>query len=229
MTRGLRIVQEAASAAVRAFGPKKRPPLVDSTRTIGSLTIEQLLSILKIFRIETVGDLERLAAKIEPVTDISSSYSVDEKAIENLAKPVYELESSVRAANGLQNANIHYVYELVQRTEAELLKTKNFGRKSLIEIKTVLAEMGLTPGMEFDNITLLKVSLKTGKINSELFDPLIAQIQVELLNLTFAASGNLTQPFSYPDGTPWNVQTGDKAIRELLKLLGYEITAPAQK
>jgi len=65
----------------------------------------------------------------------------------NLFKSVDELELSVRSANCLQNANIRYIGELVQRTEAEMLKTKNFGRKSLNEIKEVLASMGLELGM----------------------------------------------------------------------------------
>jgi len=68
----------------------------------------------------------------------------------NLYRSVEELELSVRSANCLQNANIKYIYELVQRTEAEMLKTKNFGRKSLNEIKDILSEMGLSLGMKLD-------------------------------------------------------------------------------
>ncbi len=70
---------------------------------------------------------------------------------ENLFRSVAELELSVRAANCLQNANITLIGELVQKTEAEMLKTKNFGRKSLKEIKELLAEMGLQLGMKLDN------------------------------------------------------------------------------
>jgi len=69
---------------------------------------------------------------------------------ENLLRTVDELELSVRSANCLQNANITYIGELVQKTEAEMLKTKNFGRKSLKEIKEILAEMGLSLGMKLD-------------------------------------------------------------------------------
>jgi DNA-directed RNA polymerase subunit alpha len=65
----------------------------------------------------------------------------------NLFKSVDELELSVRSANCLQNANIRYIGELIQRSEAEMLKTKNFGRKSLNEIKEVLASMDLELGM----------------------------------------------------------------------------------
>ena len=72
------------------------------------------------------------------------------KLNENLWKSVDELELSVRSANCLQNANIRYIGELVQRTESEMLKTKNFGRKSLKEIKEILAEMGLSLGMKLE-------------------------------------------------------------------------------
>ena len=69
----------------------------------------------------------------------------------NLFKSVDELELSVRSANCLQNANIRFIGELVQRSEAEMLKTKNFGRKSLNEIKEVLTSMGLELGMTLEN------------------------------------------------------------------------------
>ncbi|MCR9206386.1 MAG: DNA-directed RNA polymerase subunit alpha, partial [Halobacteriovoraceae bacterium] len=69
-----------------------------------------------------------------------------------LLKPVSELELSVRSANCLQNANIKYIYELVSKTEGEMLRTKNFGRKSLNEIKEILSQMGLGLGMKVDSI-----------------------------------------------------------------------------
>ncbi|HKX11870.1 MAG TPA: DNA-directed RNA polymerase subunit alpha [bacterium] len=69
---------------------------------------------------------------------------------ENLSKRVDELELSVRSANCLQNANIKYIGELVQKSESEMLKTKNFGRKSLNEIKEILQEMGLGLGMKVE-------------------------------------------------------------------------------
>ena len=75
----------------------------------------------------------------------------DEPLNENLFRSVEELELSVRSANCLQNANIHLIGELVQKTEAEMLKTKNFGRKSLKEIKEILADMGLSLGMKIDS------------------------------------------------------------------------------
>jgi DNA-directed RNA polymerase subunit alpha len=70
---------------------------------------------------------------------------------ENLFRSVDELELSVRSANCLQNANITLIGELVQKTEQDMLKTKNFGRKSLKEIKEILATMGLGLGMKFDS------------------------------------------------------------------------------
>jgi len=69
---------------------------------------------------------------------------------ENLFRSVDDLELSVRSANCLKNANIRYIGELVVRSEAEMLKTKNFGRKSLNEIKEILGEMGLGLGMKID-------------------------------------------------------------------------------
>ncbi|MBM4370312.1 MAG: DNA-directed RNA polymerase subunit alpha [Deltaproteobacteria bacterium] len=72
----------------------------------------------------------------------------DEPINPNLFRPVEELELSVRSANCLKNANIRFIGELVQKSEAEMLKTKNFGRKSLKEIKEVLGQMGLALGME---------------------------------------------------------------------------------
>lgn len=70
---------------------------------------------------------------------------------ENLSRSVEELDLSVRASNCLQAANIKYIGDLVQRTEQEMLKTKNFGRKSLKEIKELLQDMGLSLGMKPDN------------------------------------------------------------------------------
>jgi DNA-directed RNA polymerase subunit alpha len=75
----------------------------------------------------------------------------EEKLNENLFRSVDELELSVRSANCLQNANIKTIGDLVQKSEAEMLKTKNFGRKSLKEIKEILAEMGLALGMKLEN------------------------------------------------------------------------------
>ncbi len=91
-------------------------------------------------------NFEEMAEPVEAPRDEEA-----EKLNENLWRTVDELELSVRSANCLQNANIKYIGELVQKTESEMLKTKNFGRKSLKEIKEILAEMGLSLGMKLDN------------------------------------------------------------------------------
>ena len=75
----------------------------------------------------------------------------EEPLNENLFRSVEELELSVRSANCLQNASIYLIGELVQRTETEMLKTKNFGRKSLKEIKEILGGFGLSLGMHIEN------------------------------------------------------------------------------
>lgn len=87
----------------------------------------------------------------EPEPTDPQDEETEEQFNENLFKTVDELELSVRSANCLQNASIKYIYELVEKTEAEMLKTKNFGRKSLNEIKEILAEMGLSLGMKLGN------------------------------------------------------------------------------
>ncbi|MEB2343368.1 MAG: DNA-directed RNA polymerase subunit alpha [Deltaproteobacteria bacterium] len=92
----------------------------------------------------------------EPTEAGGPSIEEPEPLNPNLFRSVDELELSVRSANCLQNANIKYIGELVQKTEAEMLKTKNFGRKSLNEIKEVLTSMGLSLGMTLDNFPTRK-------------------------------------------------------------------------
>jgi len=83
-----------------------------------------------------------------PEEDLDFASSEDERLMDQFNRSVDELELSVRSYNCLKNANIKTIGDLVTRTEAEMLKTKNFGRKSLNEIKDILAEMGLSLGME---------------------------------------------------------------------------------
>ena len=86
--------------------------------------------------------------------ELEAESSREEKPLiknENLNRSVEELELSVRSYNCLKNANIQSIGELVQKTEAEMLKTKNFGRKSLNEIKEILGTMGLSLGMKIDD------------------------------------------------------------------------------
>jgi len=88
--------------------------------------------------------------QLEPEPEKISGEPQKPKFNENLYRSVEELELSVRSANCLKNANILKIYQLVSKTEGEMLKTKNFGRKSLNEIKEVLNEMGLSLGMKLE-------------------------------------------------------------------------------
>jgi DNA-directed RNA polymerase subunit alpha len=106
------------------------------------------------FAAKILKDQLSIFINFEEGTEPAHESSVSEeqqKLSENLWKSVDELELSVRSANCLQNANIRYIGELVQKTESEMLKTKNFGRKSLKEIKEILASMGLSLGMKLEN------------------------------------------------------------------------------
>jgi DNA-directed RNA polymerase subunit alpha len=99
----------------------------------------------------------------EPQTDSADEDQEKPAFNDNLYRSVEELELSVRSANCLKNAEILKIYQLVQKTEAEMLKTKNFGRKSLNEIKEVLAEMGLSLGMKLDNFVPPEESVEEGE------------------------------------------------------------------
>ena len=103
----------------------------------------------------------------EPEPEEEEKEEKEEKLNENLFRPVSELELSVRSANCLKNANITLIGELVQRTETEMLKTKNFGRKSLNEIKSLLEEMDLSLGMKLDNFPLSEDQNEGGKVEKE--------------------------------------------------------------
>ena len=86
-----------------------------------------------------------------------------QKVLVNMAKCVEELELSVRYYNCLKNANIQTISELIQKTDGEMLKTRNFGRKSLNEIKEILEEMGLHLGMKIDEEDLKQINLARKK------------------------------------------------------------------
>jgi DNA-directed RNA polymerase subunit alpha len=116
----------------------------------------------------TPGDAVSLAAKLvrdhlnifinldddeDEEVDITTEPARIGVANEHLDKSVEELELSVRSYNCLKNANIRTIRELVQKTETDMLKTKNFGRKSLNEIKEILQTMGLSLGMKLDQPT----------------------------------------------------------------------------
>jgi DNA-directed RNA polymerase subunit alpha len=88
----------------------------------------------------------------EPDQEIPIVDEERERLVENLNRSVDELELSVRSYNCLKNANIRTIGELVQRNESEMLKTRNFGRKSLNEIKEILVTMGLHLGMNLEGV-----------------------------------------------------------------------------
>lgn len=90
-----------------------------------------------------------------------------QKMLVNLAKSVEELELSVRSYNCLKNANIQTIAELVQKTDSEMLKTRNFGRKSLNEIKEILEDMGLHLGMKLEEDDLKQISQARKKREAE--------------------------------------------------------------
>jgi DNA-directed RNA polymerase subunit alpha len=97
-------------------------------------------------QLEIFINFEEGAEVQEPLEESSEGEIND-----NLYRPVDELELSVRSANCLQNADIKFIGELVQRSEQEMLKTKNFGRKSLNEIREILHDMGLSFGVRLEN------------------------------------------------------------------------------
>jgi len=146
------------------FSPITKVNYVVSPARVGRQTDFDKLS-LEIWTDGTVAPVDALAyaAKIlkeqltifinfeEPVETLAPIIDEPTPLNPNLFKSVDELELSVRSANCLQNANLRFIGELVERTEAEMLKTKNFGRKSLNEIKELLTSMGLELGMSLEN------------------------------------------------------------------------------
>ena len=146
------------------FSPIKRVAYTVSNARVGQITDYDKL----VFEVWTDGsilpeDAVAYAAKVlkeqvnvfinfdEQEKEEEPKEPVEEDHInENLFKGVEDLELSVRSANCLKNAGIQYIGELVQKTEMEMLKTKNFGKKSLNEIKDMLVEMGLSLGSKVD-------------------------------------------------------------------------------
>jgi DNA-directed RNA polymerase subunit alpha len=149
------------------FTPIKKIQYITSQARVGQQTDYDKLTI----EIETDGSLKpenalAYAAKIlkdqmtifinfdeeeaEPEV-VADPDEITEPLNPYLDKPVEDLELSVRSANCLKNADINYIGDLAQKSDQEMLKTKNFGRKSLNEIKSLLSEMDLTLGMKFDS------------------------------------------------------------------------------
>jgi DNA-directed RNA polymerase subunit alpha len=113
----------------------------EAVRTAARMLIDQLSSFADLRGVTSTGEQATVmrpgmgAPQVDPI----------------LLRPVDELELTVRSANCLKAENIYYIGDLIQRTETELLKTPNLGRKSLNEIKDVLAARGLTLGMKLEN------------------------------------------------------------------------------
>jgi DNA-directed RNA polymerase subunit alpha len=164
-----RNVEEDAAIGVipmdAIFSPIRRVNYVVSQARVGQITDYDKLT-MEIWTDGSVMPEDALAyaAKIlkeqmtifinfdeEPEVEPKEEEEEEPKLNDNLFRSVDELELSVRSANCLKNANIRLIGELVQKTEAEMLKTKNFGRKSLNEIKEILTEMGLVLGMKLEN------------------------------------------------------------------------------
>ncbi|MFN3697675.1 MAG: DNA-directed RNA polymerase subunit alpha [Pseudobdellovibrio sp.] len=116
--------------------------------TDGSIKPDESVSLASKILKEQLQIFLTFDESLEPSDEIKSMGN--STLNENLFRSVDDLELSVRSANCLKNANIRYIGELVVRSEAEMLKTKNFGRKSLNEIKEILVEMGLGLGMKID-------------------------------------------------------------------------------
>lgn len=116
--------------------------------TDGSLKPEESVALASKIMKEQLQIFLTFDETMEPAEEKKDSMSP--QLNDNLFRSVDDLELSVRSANCLKNANIRYIGELVVRSEAEMLKTKNFGRKSLNEIKEILSEMGLGLGMKID-------------------------------------------------------------------------------
>ncbi len=142
-------------------------PVLKVTYAVDSARVDQRTDLDKlIIELETNGTIDpeeaiRASATIlqEQLThfiDLKGKTEVEQKADEPevdpiLIRPVDDLELTVRSANCLKAENIYYIGDLIQRTEVELLKTPNLGKKSLTEIKDVLATKGLSLGMRLDN------------------------------------------------------------------------------
>jgi DNA-directed RNA polymerase subunit alpha len=163
--------RETAEDETRAIGPLQLDatfsPVVRVSYVVESARVEQRTDLDKlVLDLETNGTLDPEEAIRRAATILQQQLAVfvdleGEKQAEPverrdevdpiLLRPVDDLELTVRSANCLKAENIYYIGDLVQRTEVELLKTPNLGKKSLTEIKDVLASRGLSLGLRLDN------------------------------------------------------------------------------
>uniref|UniRef100_A0A7C4MMF7 DNA-directed RNA polymerase subunit alpha n=1 Tax=Desulfatirhabdium butyrativorans TaxID=340467 RepID=A0A7C4MMF7_9BACT len=131
--------------------------------TDGSIKPEDALSCSAMILREQLNLFTNMDENAVPATTAEMEETTGGEINPNLYKSVEELELSVRSANCLKNADIHKIWQLVSKTESEMLKTKNFGRKSLNEIKEVLSGMGLSLGMKLDGFTPPEEELPEGE------------------------------------------------------------------
>lgn len=131
--------------------------------TDGSIMPEDAVSYAAKILKEQMTIFINFDEQLEPEPVRKAEEKEKPKFNENLYRSVEELELSVRSANCLKNANIVKIYQLVSKTEAEMLKTKNFGRKSLNEIKEVLSEMDLSLGMKLEGFEPFEEATEEGE------------------------------------------------------------------
>lgn len=131
--------------------------------TDGSVSPEDAVAFSSKILKEQLSIFINFDENAEPQHDAGDDQQEKPAFNDNLYRSVEELELSVRSANCLKNAEILKIYQLVQKTETEMLKTKNFGRKSLNEIKEVLSEMGLSLGMKLDSFVPPEESVEEGE------------------------------------------------------------------
>ena len=158
-----------------AVGPTERPDVSRITLRVecDQHSLEQiekqmhkLVNVLRVSELEPGETVERELALIKVA--ITPERRPELPFNPNLLRKVDELELSVRSANCLKNDNIVYIGDLVQKTEAEMLRTPNFGRKSLNEIKEVLASMGLRLGMDIPGWPPENIEEMAKKLEQEL-------------------------------------------------------------
>ncbi|TXH64234.1 MAG: DNA-directed RNA polymerase subunit alpha, partial [Burkholderiaceae bacterium] len=125
--------------------------LVMEIVTNGAITPEEAIRSSAKVLVEQLAVFAQLEGQVDQIFDAGRTERSDQKFDPILLRPVDELELTVRSANCLKAENIYYIGDLIQRTETELLKTPNLGRKSLNEIKEVLASRGLTLGARLEN------------------------------------------------------------------------------
>lgn len=131
--------------------------------TDGSIVPEDAVAYAAKILKEQMSIFINFNEETEPEPESTSEEMGQPSFNDNLYRSVEELELSVRSANCLKNAEINKIYQLVQKTETEMLKTKNFGRKSLNEIKEVLSEMGLSLGMKLEGFVPEEEEIEEGE------------------------------------------------------------------